>query len=168
MLYLVYDAAKYGVPGLMSLKEQFPRHELLLSKEFDSDLAFVAPWIFRIEEEKMEAFQNLTVDSQNLLWFESKVEMLDIIKAFQKIIYNNDPEFAKEYFRVWDIKVLVGELSKPKENPVLDLFKVIDNIYLLNEEMMKMYYLDFWGVLNNKTAQNIIPKSTICHFQPQD
>ncbi len=168
MMYLIYDTAKHQVPGLMALKAQFPVHDMLLDKAFDGDLEYVAPWIFQVEEEKMDALKSLHINAQNLLWFDSKVTIFDIIKAFQKLIYNNNPENAKQFFRVWDIQVLVQELAKPKDSPVFDLFKVIDNIYLLNDEMMKMYYLDFWGVLNNKTVQNIIPKPNVCHSQPQE
>ena len=156
MLYVIYDAAKHGIPGLMTLRQLFGKGSMLLNKQYDGDLEFVAPWIFGVDENSMQTLKSTDIQLQDLLWFESKVEQADIINAFQKIIYNNDPANAKQFFRVWDIQVLMQELTKPKGNPVFELFKVIDNIYLLKDEMMKMYYLDFWGVLNNKTIQNIL------------
>ena len=156
MLYVVYDSAKHGVAGLMMLRQVFKDNDMLLNKTYDGDLEYVAPWIFKIEENEMQKLKTMHISLQDLLWFESKVEMSDIIHAFQKIIYNNDPENATQFFRVWDIQILVQELAKPKDNPVYDFFKVIDNIYLLKDEMMRMYYLDFWGVLNDRTVQNIL------------
>lgn len=156
MLYVIYDAAKHGIPGLVNLRQLFTEGSMLLDKQYDADLEFVAPWLFSVDENSMHILKSTNIQLQDLLWFESKVEVADIITAFQKLIYNNYPENAKQFFRVWDIQVLMQELSKPKGNPVFDLFKVIDNIYLLKDEMMKMYYLDFWGVLNNKTIQNIL------------
>lgn len=167
MMFLIYDTAKHEVPGLIALKKQFPIHDMLLNKTYDGDLEYVAPWIFQVAEEAMEAIKSIDIDAQDLLWFESRASMLDIVKIFQQIIYNNDPKHAKQFFRVWDIQILVQELAEQKDDPVFELFKVIDNIYLLNDKMMKMYYLDFWGVLNNKTVHNIIPKSKVCHNQLQ-
>ncbi len=168
MLFLIYDTAKHEVPGLMALRQQFPVHDMLLNRKYDGDLEFVAPWLFQVEEDKMDTLKSVNIDAQNLLWFESKVDLPDIVKVFQDVIYNNDPEHAKQFFRVWDINMLVQQLSGPKDSPVLKLFTVIDHIYLLNDEMMKMYYLDFWGVLNNKTVQNIIPKPNVCHSPLQE
>lgn len=168
MLYLVYDCAKHGLQNLLNLKAAFKYHDMLLDKQYDCSLEFVAPWIFQIEEEQMDVFRSMDLPTQDLLWFDSKVEMQDIIKAFQKVIYNGDPEFAPQYFRIWDIQIMVGELSKPNTESIQSLFKVIDNFYLLKDEMMKMYYLDFWGVLNTKTAQNIVLKKELCHNRLQE
>ena len=168
MMFLIYDTAKHEIPGLISLKKQFSKHDMLLNKCYDGDLEYVAPWIFQIAEEELHALKSLNIDAQEMLWFDSKASLIDIIRVFQNIIYNNDPRNAKQFFRIWDIQILVQELSKQNDNPVFKLFEVIDNIYLLNDEMMKMYYLDFWGVLNNKTLKNIIPQSSVCHSQLQE
>ena len=150
MLYMIYDAGLLGGAPLFAFKQNIPNGQMLLHHEFDKDLEWAAPWIFPITEEHLEWLSNEHYTTSKFLWFESTATQFDLVQAFRKIIYNNDPEHATSFFRCWDLNVLLDDLRNEKSRCKY-LFQFIDHLYLIRDEDMQAYYLDYWGVLNVKS-----------------
>lgn len=152
---MIYDAALNGPANLFHIKKVFITHQCLLNTAYDGDITYAAPWIFEVKEEQLDWFKSSNLQAQELLWIESTNSITDITMAFQKLIYPQGVQLSKSFFRCWDIDVLLNDL-KEKNSKCKQLFQIIDHIYLLKDEFMQAYYLDYWGILNKKTINNIL------------
>lgn len=167
MHYLIYDSAKYGSYNLMLLRGAFATNAMLLSTRYDNDMEFVAPWIFKYENEQAGVFNQLSITSQNLCWIDTEASLQDIVSIYQKIIYNGDIANAKQFYRCWDVKVAREELHKSSEI-AHNLLRVTGSIYLPDGKNFEHYTIDAWGKIVKKLVNSISSIEPICASQQQD
>jgi len=149
MLYIIYDSALNGLPGLIALQHLFPVHCSLFRGTRDEMLSDVAPYLFLVVEDFTQRISGLDVPLEGLLVMESERELEKLAAHFQRFIYQTVNK--KEYFfRFWDARVLQKFLPTCEESQLIMFFDGVKSYSLKSETGLKQFVFTSYGLQTTK------------------
>lgn len=121
MRYCCFDPAINNEYTLLQLQQAYPVHRFLLEGTKDEKLWDAAPWLFVINDNPFQRFQQPLISLNHCLFLESPDPPELLAAHLQAFVYKTI-DGKEHFFRIWDARVMNRYLSNASGDELFRLF----------------------------------------------
>ncbi|WP_346237425.1 DUF4123 domain-containing protein [Niabella insulamsoli] len=154
MKYLCFDSALNEAFTLIKLMERYKQHVSLFAGTDDEGIWEAAPWLFLAEDNFYEMQEELLVQLNHCIVFETDESMKDVCDFLHTKMYRTDQDQSR-YFRIWDARVLLRFLQSCSATEQLVFSQVFDAFYTEADQQR----LFRWNLKSGRLIAETVSKS---------